>query len=154
MDKNDCGMNPRTMVDNMGKMFCNHIRYNLGDEHREKTMGELIYNLLADESVASDQIDDDYNEMGNNEFIGKYYKWALHYYIIMPLYLYDNGGFTMSTRTSWDSGQVGIIYVSKAVFKKEFSRKNWSKQLQRKAEKYLTREVETYDQYLKGEYYD
>ena len=36
--------------------------------------------------------------------------------IVLPLYLYDHSGITMSTSQfscTWDSGQVGIIYVEK-----------------------------------------
>ena len=43
-------------------------------------------------------------------------------YILLPLYLYDHSGITMNTTgfsCSWDSGQVGFIYASKARFKEE-----------------------------------
>lgn len=72
--------------------------------------------------------------------------------ISLPLYLYDHGGVTMNTTgfsCRWDSGQVGIIYVTKARLKEE--------QLQDKTveeiEKYLKDEVETYDNYLTGNVY-
>lgn len=45
------------------------------------------------------------------------------YYIILPLFLYDHSGITMNTsgfNCPWDSGQVGIIYISKKKAKEEF----------------------------------
>ena len=44
---------------------------------------------------------------------------ALGKYVILPLYLYDHSGITMSTgpfSCPWDSGQVGWIYASKKTF--------------------------------------
>jgi len=44
---------------------------------------------------------------------------ALGKYVILPLYLYDHGGITMSTGAfscPWDSGQVGWIYAPKKTF--------------------------------------
>ena len=45
---------------------------------------------------------------------------ATDQYVILPLYLYDHSGITISTRPfscPWDSGQVGWIYASKDTFR-------------------------------------
>ncbi|MFA5375934.1 MAG: hypothetical protein WC455_09345 [Dehalococcoidia bacterium] len=92
--------------------------------------------------------------------------------VILPLYLYDHSGITMSTgrfSCPWDSGQVGFIYCTKETIRKELSRpqplkkgqerqdykpiKNVTKKDLAHAEEYLRREVKTYDQYLTGDVY-
>jgi len=67
--------------------------------------------------------------------------------VILPLYLYDHSGITMSTSPfscPWDSGQVGFIYVTPdehvGITADE-------------AKGSLIHEVKTYDTYLRGEIY-
>jgi hypothetical protein len=63
--------------------------------------------------------------------------------IILPLYLYDHSGITISTSPfscPWDSGQVGIIWVKKGT-------EGMSDEELTAA---LESEVETYDDYLTG----
>ena len=94
---------------------------------------------------------------------------------MLPLYLYDHSGITMSTgpfSCQWDSGQVGWIYVSKAkVFEEQLGwiapelratgdpsilndRKNWefpnNKNWEKIAYHHLESEVGIYDDYLTG----
>ena len=100
---------------------------------------------------------------------------ALHDgYVILPLYLYDHSGITMSTGSfscPWDSGQVGFIYCPLKKALNEWGTKGqehlgWdgpanftlapdgSKRTLREATTlYLTGEVEEYDQYLTGQVY-
>lgn len=112
--------------DNLGTMVCFHRRYDLGDKH--------------------DYDSDDYSgweEM--KEAIIKQEK----VHTILPLYLYDHSGITISTgpfSCNWDSGQIGWIFVSKEKVKEEGMDES-------KVEDYLKGEVETYDQYLTGDVY-
>jgi len=74
--------------------------------------------------------------------------------IILPLFLYDHSGITMSTGSfscRFDSGQVGWIYASKAEIVKEYG--DASKESFDRAKALLQSEVETYDLYLTGECY-
>ena len=76
--------------------------------------------------------------------------------ISLSLYLYDHSGITISTEPfscSWDSGQVGWIYVSKEAIRKEWGVKRISKKLRLKIESILRQEVTTYDEFLRGEVY-
>lgn len=108
------------------------------------------------------------------EFVRKKRKEVLSKrYVILPLYLYDHSGITMNTSgfsCGWDSGQVGFIYCSL-----EKARENWGltpaagwdflmeqvftddwfrgKTLRECTTEVLTGEVETYDQYLRGDVY-
>lgn len=71
--------------------------------------------------------------------------------ITIPLYLYDHGGITMSTGRfgcSWDSGQVGWIYCTRAKAVKWFGAFDETRVLTA-----LRCEVSEYDQYLRGDVY-
>ena len=72
----------------------------------------------------------------------------------LPLYLYDHSGITMSTGSfcdSWDSGQVGFIYVTKEDIEKEYGAFN-KKNLET-AMSVLRGEVDIYNQYIHGDVY-
>ena len=74
--------------------------------------------------------------------------------IVLPLYLYDHSGITISTAPfscPWDSGQVGFISVSKAKVREEFGIQRITAKVREKAEEILRGEVKDYDQYLQGE---
>jgi len=76
--------------------------------------------------------------------------------IILPIYMYEHSGITINTSgfaCPWDSGQVGWIYITHEDLKKEFKRKKLSKKLVSQAEDILRQEVDTYDRFLRGEYY-
>jgi len=112
--------------DNLGTMICFHNRYDLGDKHNYYDPDEFIEDM-------------------KNEKV-----------IILPLYLYDHSGITISTGPfgcPWDSGQVGYIYVTYEDIKKEFSYKNITTKRIEKIKDYLRGEVETYDNYLTGNIY-
>jgi hypothetical protein len=77
--------------------------------------------------------------------------------VILPLYLYDHSGITMSTSPfscRWDSGQVGWTFVSKKKIREEYGVKRISKELIEKVTEMLEGEVRTYDMYLTGELQD
>jgi hypothetical protein len=76
--------------------------------------------------------------------------------VMLPLYLYDHSGITMSTKPfscPWDSGQVGVIYVTKEKLRKEFGVKHITSSHIEKAKAQLEQEVKTYDQFLTGQCY-
>lgn len=119
--------------DNLGTMVCFHGRYNLGDKHDYRSSHFHSYNELE-------------RQIERDEKIG----------VILPLYLYDHSGITMNTTgfsCPWDSGRVGFIFVSKKKIREEFGVKYVTKKLVEKVEKQLVGEVETYDQYLRGDVY-
>lgn len=74
--------------------------------------------------------------------------------VLLPLYLYDHSGLSISTSSfscGWDSGIVGFIYATKEKVKAEWGE---SPDAVDKALEYLRGEVETYDTYLTGNIYD
>lgn len=122
--------------DNLGKMICFHSRYRLGDKH--------------------DVNHKDYGSWGEM-------KSALskEYAVLLPLYLYDHGGISMSVgsfigraqHAEWDSGQVGYIGATRKEILENYGGKKLTKDLIDKATDCLKGEVETYDSYLRGEVY-
>ena len=74
--------------------------------------------------------------------------------IILPLFLLDHSGISMSTgdyHDRWDSGQVGWIYTSKAEAAAELGIPPGD--VADKAVKLLESEVQEYDSYLQGDCY-
>jgi len=160
----DCPESPREW-DNLGTMICFHSRYDLGDSKESKHYNDS-------EDFFAELAGVDYHEFYNKydkgfaipgsskdvykEVMNKLSKLAHERNIILPIYLYDHSGITMSTgrfSCPWDSGQVGWIYVSKEDVRKEYKWKNLTKERIATIEKYLEGEVETYDQFLTGEVY-
>lgn len=131
----ECGDSPREW-DNMGKMVCFHKRYDLGDKH----------------SVRHEDFSG-WNEMG------EYLKKELKAVIVLPLFLYDHSGISISVgsfvgkaqHADWDSGQVGFIYVSREQVLKEYSVKRISKKILKRVDSLLRSEVKTYNDYLTGQ---
>lgn len=168
-------MNPRTDWDNhLGTMVCFHRRHSLGDKHGYSDPKTPMFDLAIEaDPYVQDRID--YWENGNGwrtlinklgidkalEFADKNIKDIIYnaidkHYIMLPLYLYDHSGITMSTgpfSCPWDSGQIGYIYITKEKARKEYSWKYMTKSRIAKIREYLTGEVETYDQYLTGDVY-
>lgn len=149
-------INPRTEWDNLGTMICWHRRYNLGDKESEDySDSEALFAELAGfsaEDLMQDKETSEHTDEAWKEAHKKVSDAANKNAIILPLYLYDHSGITISTGSfscPWDSGQVGWIFVTRETLKKE----GLSDETDEKIQKYLEGEVETYDQYLTGDVY-
>ena len=115
--------NPREW-DNLGTMICFHRRYSLGDKHDYNTQEYDGWKEMEEAIIENENV-----------------------HTILPLYLYDHSGITISTTPfscHWDSGKIGFIYVSKDKVLREGIDET-------KIEEYLKNEVETYDKYLTGD---
>ena len=58
--------------------------------------------------------------------------------VVLPVYMYDHSGITINTTgfsCPWDSGMVGIIYVSKEKIREKFNIKRISSKLIEKVKK-------------------
>jgi hypothetical protein len=118
-------------------MVCLHKRYELGDEHTIK----------ADDFICWESIE-------------KHLREKLGAVVVLPLYLFDHSGITMSTDSSgfraadsagWDWGQVGFIYATREAVLANFMKKRLSKAMLEQTAAVLVSEVEVYDQYLQGD---
>lgn len=95
-------------------------------------------------------------EVCENGRPGTFRESFLQKYIAQNIYMLDHSGQTVSTTSfndSWDSGWLGIVAVSIDKVKKEYGWKVLTSKRRGQIEKYLTGEVETYDNYLRGEVY-
>jgi hypothetical protein len=140
--------------DNLGTMICVHRRYNLGDIQADSNLECL--QQIADDLGITEIIEDleMYEEIYNDEEQLQDWIKSREDFVILPLYLYDHGGITMSTSgfsCRWDSGQVGYIYCPTNKILKEYGNTNLSTLT--KVEDILEHEVKTYDQYLTGDVY-
>jgi len=133
ISQDDWAQDPREAWDNLGTMICFHGRHNLGDKH-----------------------DYSHEDFDGWDDLQNYIEKKLGGVVILPLYLYDHSGITMNTTgfsCSWDSGQVGFIYVSRETLLKEYGGKKVTTKLKERVTQYLIGEVEEYDKYLTGDVY-
>ena len=118
------GLNPRTDYDNLGTMVCRHKKYNLGDINSEADVERVMSEV---------------NEKNS---------------LIVPIYMYEHSGIALKAspfNDPWDSGQLGIIYVSHENIVKEYG--SLSKENIETATRVLVAEVEEYSKYVNGETY-
>jgi hypothetical protein len=124
--------NPREW-DNLGIMICFHRRYDLGDEHELDTDDFNDWNTMRDHIVKE-----------------------LDAAIVLPLYLLDHSGLSMSTipfSCPWDSSQIGWTYITKTKAREDYEWTRISRKRIQLLKEFLVNEINTYDQYLRGEVY-
>lgn len=147
--------NPRTDWSPLGTMVCWHSRHNLGEDHTYQE-ADYLFAEIAGIDRDSDYCMGIYDKQGYQALTEYLYNAACKKAIILPLYLYDHSGITMSTGSfgdRWDSGQVGYIYITLDKARKEYSWKTITKERRAKLISYLQGEVEAYDNFLTGEVY-
>lgn len=188
ISRDDDASSPREW-DNISTMLCWHGRYDLGDENPYKNNDpeHALKCLVAEHNpdfeeqldewwnTASDSLQREHGEgfhykreyqralrALHEEYMGKLQEEFEKNHVMLPLYLYDHSGITMSTgkfSCPWDSGQVGFIYIShdkanKEIGGPEFEDKTvWTEAKTKRCLKMLECDVETYDQYLTGDVY-
>jgi hypothetical protein len=161
--QDDDAANPRKEWDNLGTMICWHKRYDLGDKHYYADSNEMFCDILNIEPESIEHI----SQSKRQEKIKE------SGIIILPLYLYDHSGITMSTgsfigkapHAEWDSMIVGYIYITKQKIEENGFDDKWlekykviypeqaNKSIEEVIENMLKGEVEVYDQYLRGNVY-
>jgi len=121
--------NPRENC-NLGKMFCLHQKYIIGDKHNysgnDFSSWEEVKEFIEEDDVV----------------------------VILPVYMYDHSSITISTEPfhcRWDSGQIGYIYATKKDVLNEFE--EVTEEVINKVIRILKEEVNVYDKYLNGEVY-
>jgi hypothetical protein len=126
-------VNPREEFDPLTKMVCFHNRYSLGDKTQYKSSDYNNWTELK-------------NAICKREDVA----------IIEPLYLYDHSGITISTQPfscSFDSGQIGFIYITKQALRDNYSVKRVNTKTLKKAQINIENEVAIYDNYITDEVY-
>lgn len=128
-------LDPRRDFDNLGTLYTAHRRYRPEKEFDEH---------FTVEEVFEDRWCSDFKES------------FLRRYIVVPVYLYDHSGLTVSTTPfscPWDSGLFGILAVSLDKVRKEYGWKRITAERRATIEGYLCGEIKTLDQYYTGEVY-
>jgi hypothetical protein len=139
-------MNPRgdDYDCNLGRIVAFHQRYNLGDDNKQLSNGEILKsNNFNGWQAMIDHVDS----------VEGGILW-------LPVYLYDHSGITISTTgfrhidsAQWDWGQLGFIYITKKKARENWSWKALSAKRIEQVYDALRSEIETYDQYLTGDVY-
>jgi hypothetical protein len=168
----DTPLNPRHDWDNLCTMVCEHKRYDLGDKVKFSPENASDWRDHMGEYFA-DKAGVEIDFGSYDESIDKVFEWIEENVIYLNLYLYDHSGITISGgpfSCRWDSGQVGFIYCTLGE-----ARNNWGLpegctfqstikdwygpnegqpiSLKDAVKRTLNGEVETYDQYLRGDIY-
>ena len=124
--------------DNLGTFIMQHGRYEFGDRIFE-----------VDGSYISFEDDFKYH-------LRTVHDCTLNDVIYLPVYMYEHSGITISTSSfscSWDSGQIGYIYITKDKVRSEYSVKRISNKLRSLVLSILEAEISTLDQYVTGDVY-
>lgn len=133
----DCNPESPRIWDNVGTMILYWGKHNLGDDHQGKSKDEwleIYKQYMAVSREPNPQV------------------------AILPLYVYEHGGITISTNDfgdRWDSGRAGFIFVDKATYLEKcgsggiINENSWHEH----AIKSLNAEVKIYRQYLEGNVY-
>jgi hypothetical protein len=138
IEQDENPMNPRTEWDNFGIIAYKHRNYILGEEEINDP-DDFLAGLAG---VEPDK--DNLMELAQRKNV------------ILPVYLYDHSGITISCHPfscPWDSGQVGYIYATYEQIRKEYNVKHVTKKVIEKVKNLLRSEIETFDNYLTGEVY-
>jgi hypothetical protein len=161
--REDYPESPRSW-DNESVMVCWHPRHHLGDKQPNVSPYEYRVSLCEEAQPGfTDNLEAQlYKRRSRTDAQAQEYAEARvnavleKHYVMLPLYLYEHGGITMSTggfSCSWDSGQVGFIYYSVARAKGNYAWKRMTRLRLDSLYLYLENEVKVYDQYLTGEVY-
>ena len=140
--------NPRTEFENVGTMVLLHRRYDLGDDNARQ--------LLTEHCHAKGSNVDEYSPPLMLEAAA-----AAHGVLFLPVYMYDHSGLTISTKPfscPWDSGQLGIIYITPEKIAEEWpvplpEKGPPSPNLKEDVLATLKDEVEQYNDYISGQCY-
>ena len=163
ISRDEYPVDPRKEFDHIGTMVCWHKRYELGDEQPKETNSDWLQSFTEElpggDSVAywynraQDEDNPAYSEKMMDKAIGR---TLADHVIMLPLYLYDHSGITISTgpfSCPWDSGRVGWIYTTKEKVRKYWGVKRVGKRVLRQVWDTLQGEVNEYDHYLTGAVY-
>jgi hypothetical protein len=136
-------MNPREEFDHLGTMVCFHSKYKMGDNHDYPDAESFFADITGlDTYENTDQeIQEKLSEMKE--------AGDIH---MLPIYMYDHSGISISSKPfscPWDSGQLGVIYVTRETLIKE----NLADKTAEEIQSYLDCEVAEYGHYAAGEVY-
>ena len=134
---------------NLGTLWCWHRRASYGDDKpKVGPDAQSVQSLLIGELDPS--FDD--RELTDEQLSDRFHDL----YISLPVYAYEHSGIVLSTgpfSDRWDSGRLGLIFVSKDRARKELGLEGdgWSPAQIEQVHRSLKDEVKTYGQYISGD---
>jgi hypothetical protein len=165
LEQDDHPWHPREDSEPAGTMVCWHSRYSLGDGHNYESPSDFILQLAAPffeaqarllgivpEFNGYEELADEL-KLSDKDLFNQASDWVDRNYVILPLYLYDHGGISISTgkfSCPWDSGQVGYIFMSYEKARSEWPSDKLEESIE-KSTRCLKSEVKEYDAYLRGD---
>ena len=133
IDVDEDAQSPREDCYNPDVMVCFHKRMQLGDKTDYKQGDFQSWEEMEDKICKDNDILD-----------------------ILPIYMYDHSGITISTTPfscPWDSGRVGFIYITKDKARECCMVKRVTKKTKAWARECLLSSVKVYDQFLTNDIY-
>lgn len=157
-------IHPRDNFDHYSTLYTWHRRYSIGgkdDENYKEPINNLYvwafdqFNELTNSITLTNYTSYDQTIYFNNEepnqeqmdfFLNFVQEWLVANVAILPIYMYDHSGITISTEPfscPLDSGQIGVIYIEKSTCEKAGI--NFDN-----AKEYLKEDIEELNNYLTG----
>lgn len=136
--------------DNLGTMWTLERNSRSRDKHKYGSAREIMEAIYG-ESVPL-HFQSDVAEMSDE----KLSKAIDRYAIVLNVYKFEHSGVAYSTKPfgdPWDSGQVGVIWISKQKVREEYKVTRVAKDTYEKVVKVLESEVKVWSQYASGDVY-
>ena len=146
--RDDSPTDPANDWEQMGVMWCDHSRYDLG---HNKAQAILLSYCYRHDAVFMRLCDS--REVEKADIVKSLKKLNC---VILTLYLLDHSGLSMSTSAfscPWDSGAVGLIVATPQTIRERYGIKNITKKRRTQAIASLISQVQQYDDYLMGNVY-
>jgi hypothetical protein len=121
--------NPRHDFDQVSTFAMSHRRYDFGDKGAPTDPDQIRETIAKVEREGGESL---------------------------PVYMYDHSGQTIRTypfECPWDSGQIGMIWMTAAQIRETFAVKRITKAVREKARTSMIAEIQTLDDYLTGNVY-
>lgn len=145
----DTAENPRDEYCHLGTMVCWHRRYELGDKHSYESPDDFL-EAMCRRYVPDFTRPEELTISAKLDLLAE-----VPTFVILPLYLYDHSGISISTHSfndPWDSGQVGWIYATPDDLRENFTREPTEQDVWCTLP-ILQQEVDEYNCYLSGTAY-
>ena len=148
ISQDECPGDPCNDWGQMGVMWCEHSNYQLGHDKAQ----EILLSYCFEHDSSFKRLCDS-REVEKADIVKSLKKLNC---VILPLYLLDHSGLSMSISAfscPWDSGAVGLMVATPQMIRERFGIKNITKKRRAQAIASLTTQVKEYDDYLTGNVY-
>lgn len=151
VEHDDCILSPRTW-DNLWTIYTWEREHDSPDENPFPTLDHFLEDHFTERQV--DNLDK-YRTSGREHFAALERYFGRIGYLVAPVNRYEHGSvqYSVSTRTGWDRGVVGVALVSYEDLKREYISKTVTEEVKRRALKLLELELKEYTDWANGEVY-